>query len=560
MIRIVRDRFDLVNRQYINPLDRRRAVGLLYMSALLVVAAILAFVILDVIPFLQNGESSKENTIFVVALVVLAFVIQRLVVTGQLGGASWIFVGVVTVGALAARIQSIDGTASIVLLLPLVSAAVFLKRRGLQTICGVILVGVFYAVLNQSAIDTPLVVDPSTQALTDLALVLLALGSGMFFLMIFGGVAEKLASDVLRHDERLGLLQQYRAELSGAADEDAMLVRTWDVLTAKMHYVYMQVHLSDIEGRLNTYVRTGMGTRFASRRTDLPPDNMIRVVNRQGKTTVVTIDDKFEARSHLLPSVDYAVAIPILAGTQILGVLDIQSDLPENPFSDQEITILEMVASELGQGMERNRERLQWAAANEEARRTQERLEAQIVQLRRQIDQTLGSDWLNYLQSRGLEAFGFDLKGQEKTLTPASGLPDHLKPAIARGEMVIEAKVNEQVITIPIKQRDEVLGAMSFGLPLNQKLTDRQIEMAHNVANRLGVALENARLVEQSQALALRERKTGEVAGLLLGQQEVRDLLDTAAESFNTALGAIFTRIHVNPQALITETRNEEVL
>jgi hypothetical protein len=189
---------------------------------------------------------------------------------------------------------------------------------------------------------------------------------------------------------------------------------------------------------------------------------------------------------------------------------------------------------------------------------TSERLQTQVTELRRQYEQTLGSDWVNYLQSRGMAAFGFDLAGRNVGLRPASDLPDHLQAAMQRGEMMTEMRGSEQIINLPIKRFNEVLGAMSFTLPVDHKLTDRQIDMANAVANRLAVALENARLVEQSQAQAARERKAGEISDLLLGQQEISTLLNIAAESFNEALGATFTRIYLEPAALFN--RNEEAV
>src|SRR5690606_8761835 len=81
---------------------------------------------------------------------------------------------------------------------------------------------------------------------------------------------------------------------------------------------------------------------------------------------------------------------------------------------------------------------------------------------------------------------------------------------------------------------------------------------ANAVANRLAAALETARLVEQTRSQAERERKAGEISGLLLGQQDVHAVLETAAQSFNDALGAVYTRIYLEPEAL--QARSEEAL
>ena len=69
------------------------------------------------------------------------------------------------------------------------------------------------------------------------------------------------------------------------------------------------------------------------------------------------------------------------------------------------------------------------------------------------------------------------------------------------------------------------------------------------VAERLALALENVRLIEQSQAQATRERRASEVSNLLIGQQDVNAVLKLAAERFNEALGAVYTHIYLEPAA-----------
>jgi GAF domain-containing protein len=301
-----------------------------------------------------------------------------------------------------------------------------------------------------------------------------------------------------------------------------------------------------------------MGTRFSVRRTELPAESTIRAANRRQQSLVVAYDSIYEERSHLLPSVTYGIAVPLIARGEVLGVVDVQSRANENPFSDREITILELIASDLAWSLLRLRESQGTAATLAERDEINRTLEQQVNRLRHQLDQSLGSEWLTYLEGRGQEAIGFDMVGKGQALLSAIDIPPHLGPAMARGEMVVEQNGSEKMVTMPIKQRDEVLGAISFALPKDAKLSERQIEMASQVVNRLATALDNARLVEQTQAQVQRERKTSEVASMLLGQQEVHALLDTAAASFNEALGAIYTRIQIDPDMLLTGAPVEE--
>ncbi|MBC7870636.1 MAG: hypothetical protein H7Y09_07330 [Chitinophagaceae bacterium] len=99
---------------------------------------------------------------------------------------------------------------------------------------------------------------------------------------------------------------------------------------------------------------------------------------------------------------------------------------------------------------------------------------------------------------------------------------------------------------------------MAFTLPPGQQIGERQVEMAQNVADRLALALENKRLFEQSQSQAIRERKANEASGLLISATDVETAIKLAAESFNKALGAVNTHIHLQPDAFVERAYSEE--
>ena len=560
MIDYIRRHLAQLDTLYNNALELYRAQRLMFLNAAIMVIAVLQLVSGVLSPILLGETLPLGVLLEFVLLFAVAFIGQRQLFSGQIVRAGSLFVVVVAYMALIPRMDSLNGTDSLLLLLPLIAAAVFLDRVGLMATGGAMLVIVTYIAVIQNFSQTIVTIDYAEAVPGDLSIVLLGLGVSLLLMLMFGSVGTQLARKDLERDERIYYVRQLRGELGKALDENAMMVNVSDTLTRDMEYPYMQVHLSDPEGRLNTYVRTGMGTRFSIRRTEFPIENIIRVANRDRTRVIATHQSQYEERSHLLPSITYGIALPLISGKTTLGVLDVQSDSLENPFDEQEIAVLELIASDLAQWIAQCREKETLEALVAEQTATTAGLEQQVVRLRHQLDQSLGSDWLSYLDSRGHHAIGFDLLASQNKLTPAIDLPEHLRPAMMRGEMVIETQGNEQIVSIPIKQRDEVLGAMSFGLPLDSKLTDRQIEMAYQVANRLATALDNARLVEQTQAQARRERKTSEIATLLLGQQEVHTLLETAAQSFNDALGAIYTRIHVNPELLLSESQTEEAL
>jgi GAF domain-containing protein len=124
------------------------------------------------------------------------------------------------------------------------------------------------------------------------------------------------------------------------------------------------------------------------------------------------------------------------------------------------------------------------------------------------------------------------------------------------GDLQLIFEEDVQIVSVPIMLNNEVFGAMSFRVPQERALTERQLDTVRAIARRLALALENRRLYEQSQAQVLRERRANEVANALLSATEVQTVLRLAVENFNEALGAINTEVAV--QAAPVGQRSEE--
>jgi hypothetical protein len=103
---------------------------------------------------------------------------------------------------------------------------------------------------------------------------------------------------------------------------------------------------------------------------------------------------------------------------------------------------------------------------------------------------------------------------------------------------------------IPLVVRGKLIGSIGLDqFTRDRFFTPEMIDTAQALAAQLVISLENIRLYEQSQMQAQRERKASEVASLLISATDVESVLNLAAQSFNEALGAIHTRVHIEPGA-----------
>jgi GAF domain-containing protein len=156
-------------------------------------------------------------------------------------------------------------------------------------------------------------------------------------------------------------------------------------------------------------------------------------------------------------------------------------------------------------------------------------------------------------------AYGFNFDGEQGMHIPASDLPPSLRAVLETGAHQVRQEGDVKVVSVPINLRGQLLGAMSFSIAKDRVLSEKQIETAKIVAERLALALENRQLFEQTQAQAERERKASEAAGSFITSTDVESVMNVAVRSFNEALGAIHTRIHLQPSAVMETERSEEV-
>jgi GAF domain-containing protein len=242
------------------------------------------------------------------------------------------------------------------------------------------------------------------------------------------------------------------------------------------------------------------------------------------------------------------LTVPIFNGDDLLGALDVQA-AHDQPFTANQIEAFRSLGQRLGAALAHARLITDLRQAVREREEAAAYMRAQLTQMQGSSRRLLQSGWNQYLQSRGA-VFGYDLQNSGGSIVPAADVPQDILPALTRGDVVAEMRGDEQVISAPIISRGEMLGAMTFAVPADRAIGDDEIETVRTIANRLGLALENNRLLEQTQAQALRERKATEVANILLTATSIESLMELAAENFNEALNAINTRIYLEPGAM----------
>ena len=233
-----------------------------------------------------------------------------------------------------------------------------------------------------------------------------------------------------------------------------------------------------------------------------------------------------------LPATRSEMAIPLNARGVTIGVLDVQS-VKTGEFTQNVIGILGILGDQV-------------AIAIENARlftRTQQALtDAQTL-----YNQYLQKEWKSF---RGKAVnFGYQQSATGGKPLEAPMESDEIKQAVQRGEIVLgdNGSQTEPVIIVPIKLRGETIGVLNIKAPeKNRRWSRDEINMIESVSERLGLALENARLFEETNRRAERERVVSEITGKIRSVNDPQVMIQTALEELRNVLGA--SRVQVIPQ------------
>jgi GAF domain-containing protein len=549
-----------VRYPYQSTLERQRSGSLLLVTYAALIAHLAAYGWLVIRPLLtEQRQPAPIEVINLILTPLLLIATYLLIQSGRLRWATMLFVGILALATVPLAIQPGVDFSFIALGTVLIAAGVLLGRRGLV----VVLLGlfaVFIIRLNlQAELTSAVRLVPADFLADNILILFLSFGAPALLFVVFSGSVERVAESSVEDGRQFRLIGSFltRAEVF---DEDRLMDDALALLENDLRYTSAQIYLLDTDRVVVQRLRAGgirqdttlaltlseqqalgEASRLTPGANDLPRDNVV----------IIRASDTLERSRYLTPPARIAALFPIVVGGRTVAILDVQST-SDAAFSDERLSALKLLANGLAAGFER-------AGTFAEVRRTMDEQEQLLRRLRAQLssaqsrgEQLITEGWSRYLEGRGT-AIGYDLAPSVKGLQPipASDIPEDIHEVLARGEIHVEPGPEAQTIKVPILLRGEVIGAMSFAVPNDRLVTDRQIEMVRTVASRLAAALENNRLFEQTQSQALRERKANEVATQLLTATDVEALMALAAENFNEALGAVYTRITLEPDEFV---------
>jgi GAF domain-containing protein/HAMP domain-containing protein len=224
-----------------------------------------------------------------------------------------------------------------------------------------------------------------------------------------------------------------------------------------------------------------------------------------------------------LPETRSEMALPLNFRGETIGVMDVQSVRP-GAFTEGDANTLSILADQIAIAIENARLFGQTQQAREEAESL--------------YDQFQRTEWKTFSQLEATIGYRQSTIGGKAIITPVESA--EILEALQKGQVIVVDGKGSQIqptIALPVKLRGQTIGVLNIKAPTkNRKWNQDEINLAQAVSDRLALALDNARLLQESQRRASKEAKIGEVTAKIGASINMRNVLQTAVEELGRAL------------------------
>ncbi|MEK6255782.1 MAG: GAF domain-containing protein [Chloroflexota bacterium] len=218
-----------------------------------------------------------------------------------------------------------------------------------------------------------------------------------------------------------------------------------------------------------------------------------------------------------LPDTRSEIGLPIYSGGRITGVLNVQSR-QSNAFSKEDITALQILADQVAMAINN----AQLFAQLQESVISEQKARGEISK----------ESWKNLLSRRG----DIGYKYQNGLVSQASDTSTEQLGEAIEFDSATE-NVGDRSLVIPIQVRGRNIGIINLKREDTSKSWSLEDKSSfQQLSEQLGLALESARLYEETQRKAMNEQIISEISSRSRETLDVEEILKTAAEEVRKSL------------------------
>lgn len=364
---------------------------------------------------------------------------------------------------------------------------------------------------------------------------------------LYAGLEQRVAqrtADLERRAVQLEAAAEVARDAATIRDMDQLLNETVHLISEQFGFYHAGIFLLDEGGRyavLRAASSEG-GQRMLERSHRLE-------VGRVG--IVGHVADAGEARIALdvgkdavffenpdLPHTRSEMALPLEVRGEIVGVLDVQSK-EGGAFTDEDVGVLQTMADQL-------------AVAIENVRLLEES-ELALQELERVYGQRAREVWREEAVQRPIYRY------TGVSVEPVSAVETQQLPRLReRGERAPGDEQGEdgRRLDVPIRLRGQEIGTIILQRdPEAKPWSSEESSLVEDLSEQIGLALENARLLEDTQRRADRERLVADITAKVRASSDVETIMRTAVRELGRAMNTDRTRVQL---AASRVTQDEE--
>jgi GAF domain-containing protein len=375
-------------------------------------------------------------------------------------------------------------------------------------------------------------------------------------------------SEVYKHTERRAHYMQTTAELartiSSLSDQQELLDNAVRLIGEGLELYHVGVFLVDEAGEwavLRAASSEG-GKQMLARqhRLRVGEQGIVGWTTSTGQSRVALDvgEDAVYFDNPDMPDTHSEVALPLKRGDRVIGALDVQSTQVA-AFTEEDASVLQTLADQIAIAIENARLFQQTQAAFEELQTLQRhyvshewrRLTSQQTELAAEYNRegvaSLRTSWPPEMKLALNQEAPVSLPDLSTTDLPDD---DH-----GGGANDLSSLPALSALAVPIKLRGEVIGVLDLqetDEPRNW--TEEEMAMVSAVADQVALALENARLLEETRRRAERERLAGQITARIRAAGDMDAILRTTVQEVRRALGVSHGLIRLGTEAQLKAT------
>ena len=345
---------------------------------------------------------------------------------------------------------------------------------------------------------------------------------------------EHVSREMTYRATQLQTVTEVARAIASVQDPDLLLQQVTQLISERFKFYHVGIFLLDRKGEyaILQAANSEGGQRMLERghRLKVGLEGIVGYVALHGDPRVA--HDVGEDAAYFdnpdLPYTRSELAIPLKAAEKVTGVLDVQS-MEQAAFTEDDINLLSTLADQV-------------AVAIENVRLYTETRKA-LAELENTHRQYLQERWTRRSDERHDKGYEYSY-GKVTSIIGGDSLEDSNEQernsnqiTLGESSKLAELHLEEDEIIAPIKVRGQLIGSLQLAKEQpSRSWSEDDLHLIRAVADQVGQALENSRLLEETQRRAEREHLVSEITTKLRASNDPQVILQTAMNELRAAL------------------------